>query len=109
MLHAPRHHVGLEVASRAGVDLQDRRTRRTDPLRIIRRRLIAFENVDGNGILEVANRAFEDAGLARARRAHEIERQHFAPREPAAIAFRMELVLGQDFLLQRNRSAVPGG
>ena len=103
-LHQPaRHHVGLEMAAGAGVDLHDRRAGGADALPVIGGRLIALEHEERQLGLQIADGALEQRGLAGTRRADEIERQDLAAGEPGAVLRRERIVLGEDARLERDQ------
>ncbi len=60
------HHVGVEVAAGAGVDLYRPRARGPDSLGVEQRLLIAFDDGDGPVGRQLADGAFEQRRLARA-------------------------------------------
>ena len=61
------HHVGVEVAARAGVDLNGPRAGGADSLGVEQRLLIAFDDGDGPVGRQLADGALEKRRLARAR------------------------------------------
>jgi hypothetical protein len=67
--HQPaRHHIGLEVTARAGIDLHNGRARGANTFTVIRRRLIAFDHEQRKLASEIADGALEQCRLARSRR-----------------------------------------
>ena len=109
LLHASRQHVRLQVAAGASVDLDHRAAGGADALGVVGRGLVAFHHVDVHLVAQRADGAFQQAGLARSRGAHQVQRQDLAALEPAAITFGQSLILGQNFLLQRDGAAMHAG
>ena len=67
------HHVGVEVAPRPGVDLDRAGAGAGDPLGVGRRLLVALDHADLAARAGLADGALEQGGLARARRAHQVD------------------------------------
>ena len=82
---------------------------RTDPLGIVGGGLVAFHHVDTHVVAERADGAFQQAGLAGPRRAHQIHRQYLAALEPAAIALGQDLILSQNILLESDGASMDPG
>ena len=61
------HHVGVEVAAGAGVDLHRAGARRPNSLGVEQCLLIALDDGDRAIAFEFSDGAFEQSGLARAR------------------------------------------
>ena len=95
-----RDHVGFKMASGAGVDLHRRRAGSPNALAIVRRRLIAFDDIELQFVLQIADGALQQRGLAGARRTDEIERENLPAREPGPVLRRQGIVLGEDARLQ---------
>jgi hypothetical protein len=102
----PRQHVGFEVATGARIDLDRGGAGGANTLGIVQRGLVALDDADRQVGAEVADGAFQQGGFSRAGRTDQIERQDLTARQPAAVAFRDELVLGENLLFQGNRLAV---
>ena len=100
------HHVGIQVTSRAGVDLHRTRARSLDALGVEQRFLIAFDDRHRPMAHEVADGALEKGRLARAGRAGEVEREDVAFGQPLAVLLGEEIVLRQHLLFQRDRLGV---
>lgn len=86
-----REHVRFEMAAGAGVDLQRLAASCPYALRIMGRGLIALDHADDHLFLEVVQRALEQRGLPRTRRAHQVEREGPALDEPGAIGLPQRL------------------
>ena len=101
-----RDHQRIEMAAGAGVDLHDRRTGGADALAVVRGRLIALQHIERQLAAQIADRAFEQRGLAGAGGADQVERQDLAAEKPAAVLLRQRIVLGEDARFERDRRAV---
>src|SRR4029079_17143008 len=91
------------MAAGAGVDLHRRSACGANALPVIGGGLIALQNEKRQLRFKIADGAFEQRGLARTRRAHEIERQDLAACEPGAVFCRQRVVLGEDAGLERDQ------
>src|SRR5580698_9156588 len=89
------------------VDLHGAHPRRTDPLGVIRRLLVPFDDRDSELALEIAQCALEQRGLSSTGAAEEIERQHAAAGEPVSIALGDQLVLTENLRFELHRPAIP--
>jgi len=61
---AAAYHVGFEVTAGSRIDLHRRRAGRLDALGVIERLLIALDDADRHLVLQIADGAFEQGGLA---------------------------------------------
>ncbi len=103
---AARHHLGVEVAAGARVDLHRRRPGGADALAVVRGRLVAFEDAKRLASAQLANGALEQRGLSRPGGAHQIERENRALGEPRAVAPCKRIVLSDDALLERHHAVI---
>jgi hypothetical protein len=97
------------MAAGAGIDLHRLAAGRADALRIVGRGLIAFDDADAHLPFEIVQRTFEQRGLARAGRAHQIQCQDPTLGEPAAIALGQHLVLGKNLTFECDCRTVRTG
>ena len=99
------YHVGFEVTAGSRINLHRRRAGRLDALGVIKRLLIALYNADWHLVLQIADGAFEQGGLAGAGRTYEIEGEDFTSFEPGAVTFGEPVVLVEDgpFNIDRHR------
>ena len=104
----PGHHCGIEVAARASIDLDCARTGGADPLGVVIRRLVPFDDGDRDVVADVADGPLEEGCLARARRTHQIDGHDTAGAEPVARVCREAVVPFQDPLLERHRAPAWG-
>lgn len=100
------HHVGLEMASSAGIDLHGRRTRSPNPLAIVHGRLVPLDHIELELTLEIANRSLQQRGLAGSRRTDQVQRENFPACEPGPVLRRQRIVLGEDARLEFNDTVV---
>ncbi len=106
LLQALGQHDGVEVAARAGVDLDDMAARRPDAFGVIDRLLIAFDDRKSQLASQVADRAFQQRRLARARGTHQVQGENVAAGEPAPVALRQAVVLGENVRFQTDGRSV---
>lgn len=62
---AARHHVGFKMTSCTGIDLHRRCACGTNAFAVIGGRLVAFDHIKLQLAFQIANRAFQQGGLAR--------------------------------------------
>ena len=96
-------HRGVEVAAGPGVDLHGRRARGLDPAGVVVGRLVALDHEDRQLAAEVADRPLEQARLARARRADQVDRDDPPGLEPTAIPLGQPRVLVEDRVVEPDR------
>ena len=101
-----RDHRRIEMAAGAGIDLDGRRAGRADALAVVRGRLIALQHKERQRVAQIADRAFEQRGLAGAGGADQVQRQDLAAAKPAAVLLRQRIVLGEDARFECYRRAV---
>jgi hypothetical protein len=87
------------VATGPGVHLHHRGAGGPDALGVVGSRLVALDHRQRSG-LERANGALEQAGLAAARRAHQVERHHAVSLEPGGVLAGERVVLRQHARLE---------
>src|SRR5579883_1772898 len=102
-------HLGLEVASAAGIDLHRPRPRGPNPLRIVGGGLVPLDDRYRDLTLQIAQRALEQSRLARTGTAHDVEREDSPAGQPASVALGDELVLGENVRLELDEPAVAPG
>ena len=99
-----RHHLRVEVATGAGVDLHGARAGRADPVGVALGRLIALDH--GRREPGLTQRALEQRGLPRARRADQVQRQRAAGGQPAPVALCDPRVLRQHVFFHTHDAVV---
>ncbi len=103
-LHGVADHVAVEVAALAGVDLQRRHAGGADALGVVGGLLVAFDDVDGDLVLQQLDGLAEQGRLARAGAGDEVEGEDAALVEPGAVGVGVGVVLGQDVLLDLHHA-----
>jgi hypothetical protein len=98
------HHLGIEVARRAGGDRLGDDARGADAARIVVGREISGEHADSMLAAHRPRGRLEYGGLARARRSHQIHRLHAELAEVLAIVTGGAIVGGQDPLVHVHRN-----
>ncbi len=113
------HHVRVEVAAPAGVDLHGGSAGRADAIGVERGLLVALDHRNRNAAFERLDRAHEERRLAGARTRDEVEREDAAVAQRSPVRRRECIVLRKDVLLDlhdarrreagRMRCAEPAG
>src|SRR5215813_8180243 len=92
----------IEVAPGPGVDLHHPAARRAHPVRVQRGLLVPLDDPDDELAGQVARGPLEQRGLARAGRAHQVEREDAPGAQPVPVLRRERVVAGQHLLFQRD-------
>jgi hypothetical protein len=87
------------MAAGPGVHLHHRGAGGADALGVVGGRLIALDHRQRSG-LERADGALEEAGLAAARRAHQVERHHAVSIQPGGVVAGERVILRQHARLE---------
>jgi hypothetical protein len=103
---AASQHLGVEVATRSGIDLNRTASGAADAGGIGLRCLVAFDDTDGERAAEITDRPLEQGRLAGSGRTHQVQSQDAAAGEPAPVALGKQIILGEDLLLQCDDRAV---
>ncbi len=96
LVKAMADHMRVEMAALAGVDLDRRRARGANALRVVRRLLIALDDGDREPIFQFADRADQQRCLSRSRARHEIQRESPRLRQTRAVLGGVAIVLGKN-------------
>jgi hypothetical protein len=67
---------------------------------------IGFNDADSYGAFQAFNRPKDEAGLARSRRGHQIQKQRFGTAEPLPNPSGDLVIVGQDFFFNLNESDI---
>ena len=78
------HHAGVQMAPSTGVHLDGARSGPLDAFRVVGGLLVPFDDADLAGGGEPGDGALQQRGLARAGRAHQVDREDPAYGEPGA-------------------------
>jgi hypothetical protein len=109
MIERMPHHMTVEVAPLAGVDLDRGSTRRADAVSVLTGLLIAFDHGNREFGTDHLERAAQQRRLARAGARHEIERENALRGEAVAIGTGVTGILAQDIGFQPiSRASHPG-
>ena len=100
------NHMRVEVAGLAGGDLHRRHALRPDAPRIVFGLKIAFDHGDAILLANCFDRGLQQAGLSRARRGHQIDREHAAPLQMLAIVGGRVIVLIENACEDLDRGMV---
>jgi len=92
-------HVRIKVTTLAGIDLNSAHAGCAYPLGVIRGLLVAFHDGQGAVSAQPLERLREQRRLPRPGTRNQIQRQHAAFLEQAAVLPRIDVVLGEDVLL----------
>ena len=103
------HHVRVQVAGAAGRDLDRRDALGADALGIILGLQVALDHGDAQFSLERLDRCLQQAGLAGARRRHQVDGEHAVAVEMFAVVQRLMIVLAEQVLQNLDRGAAVGG
>ena len=100
------HHVAVQVAALAGVDLDGRRAGGAHPLGVHVGLLVALDHGQGEAVAQVRKGAHQKGGLTGAGAGHEIDGEHPALGEETAVAVGVTVVLAQDVLFDAHHAGL---
>ena len=103
-LHRMAHHVGIEMAALAGIDLHCGHAGGANTVSVEAGLLVALDHRDPGLVLEPLDSAGEQRGLAGTGTRHQVEREDAMLGEMAAVGRRVQIVLGENILLDPNQA-----
>ena len=106
LLQGMAHHVGIEMADPARVDLHRRHAGSADPLGVVLGFLIALDDGHGGGPRESGGRRRQEGRLAGAGAREKIEGAEAEGVEAGPVGRRIAVVLGQNVLLDAVQAKV---